>query len=123
MTGDAEPRQGPYVLRGHWIHDEDWALSRALARPSRQPVKGLRSLVVNRFSHTLKLALRRGLRSDALGAHCEACGWTREPVLDGPVPAEWRCSGCRRLFRVEMVVYEQVVDEPGPRVRQDLDED
>lgn len=90
------------------LDDDDYQLSMRVSRkPTRDSVEnGLRSLLLHRFTLTLKAIGRRPLnppRTESL--YCEACQrWFR---VEG-FPEVTQCSGCQRYFRAELVVYEEI---------------
>ncbi len=92
--------------------DEDFRLSQAISRPSRDPAQnaGLRSLVVHRITPGPKGIWRRALGDETKGSlYCESCRrWFRCDT----VGEFFMCEGpCGRVFRVEFCVLEEVVDE------------
>jgi hypothetical protein len=91
------------------LDPDDHRLSMKIAPRSRgEEPEGLRTLIIHRFSDTMKLVVRRGIRTGKLGSYCEDCdSWDREPLAE-EVPVEFRCNGCSRVFRLEFAVYEDV---------------
>jgi hypothetical protein len=94
------------------LDDADWRLSMATSRKPKVERFTTRNLLVHRLSDTVKVVLRRPLRDSVargevtrLSAYCEPCEqWVASPGI----PDIYRCEVCRRQFRIEFVVYEEV---------------
>lgn len=86
---------------------EDTALTRAIARPARNPAdnEGLRTLGVGRLSDELKAVLRWSLSTKQLSVYCEPCGWWTALADDEDASDEWTCPKCERLYIAEVVIY------------------
>lgn len=85
-------------------HQLSMRISRRPARAAPE-LPGLRTLLVHRLSSTVKAVLRRGLRHGNLGLHCQPCNeWF--PMHEAPESV--CCPTCKRLYRVELVIYEEV---------------
>lgn len=97
------------------LDDGDWKLSMRVSPRAKRAVHdvGLRSLLVHRFSDTLKLILRRSLRADQVGWFCEGCdAWVHNDTVPPDVFANrLRCPRCARTYRLEFAVYEEI--DPG----------
>lgn len=69
----------------------------------------LRTLMVHRLTNSEKLVLRRSLGSDNVSGFCEPCGlWTLTMADDPEYGVELSCTDCRRRFRFEFAIYEEV---------------
>ena len=90
------------------LNDDDYQLSMRISqRPRGGEREPLRDMLVHRLSDTLKLVFRRGLRSNEVSSFCESCDkW--QPGAGDALPAEVRCEGCGRTFRLELAIYEEI---------------
>lgn len=102
---------------------EDYELSMLISPRARRDADNarLRELHVTRLSDTHKAIGRAGLRTHRVSVYCEGCkvdaaarepsrhhnAWTR---LQDEFPAEWDCPKCKRSYRLEFAVYEEVDD-------------
>lgn len=88
------------------LNPDDHRLSMRISPRSRNPEPvGLRSLLVHRLTSTVKAVLRRPLRGGEFGLYCEPCDkWIHTPEA----PESVCCQTCNRVYRVELVIYEEV---------------
>ncbi|MET1006585.1 MAG: hypothetical protein ABWX96_13635 [Propionibacteriaceae bacterium] len=89
------------------LDPDDYQLSMKVSRKPKNAVDTvLRSLLLHRFTITMKAISRRALRAPRdTGFFCETCNrWYR---VDG-FPEVTQCPGCNSYYRIELAVYEQI---------------
>lgn len=103
----SEPfKEPPHLMP---IDEDDYQLSMKVSRRAHEDPPGLRSLLLHRFTITMKGIARRPLRAprNDPSLFCEECGrWFRL----GAFPEVTQCPGCGNVYRMELAVYEQVED-------------
>jgi hypothetical protein len=93
------------------LSDEDFQLSMRISPTARDAEnnEGLRSLLVHRLVPGPKAVWRRSIADESkMALYCEPCRrWSRVLSFN----EEFSCEGCRRVYRVEFSVLEEVVDD------------
>ncbi len=97
------------------LDPDDYRLSMRVSQKGRVEIPGLRTLLVHRLTAGSKMVLRRPLRprphDSEYVLYCEPCNvWTREDSAAELVS----CPSCGRAYRLEMAVYQEVIDEDSP---------